>query len=105
MACIPSYIPEGFVLVNQDSNGSVLLEYEKGNDYISYKQVRLNEVSMQINTEGIELEDLNFNGLPSKYYSNHGVQNLIWYDENYMYRVSSTLDRTVVFKVAESVKP
>lgn len=59
---------------------------------------------MQINTEGIDLEELEFNGLPAKYYSNQGVQNLIWYDNNYMYIISSTLNKDMVLDIAKSVK-
>ncbi len=100
----PAYIPEGFKLVNKNTDGLVLLEYEKENDFISYSQQCLENVSSNINTEGVRLEELEFKGLPAKYYSNQGVQNLLWYDEKYMYMVSSTLDRDIVFKIAESVE-
>jgi hypothetical protein len=100
----PSFIPEGFELVSEKTAGPVLLVYEKGSDYISYSQQRVEDVSMDINTEGAELEELEFKGLPAKYYSNQGVQNLLWYDDKYMYMVSSTLDRDIVFKIAESVE-
>jgi hypothetical protein len=100
----PSFIPEGFELVSEKTAGPVLLVYEKGSDYISYSQQRLKDVSMDINTEGAELEELEFNGLPAKYYSNRGVQNLLWYDDEYLYMVSSTLDRDTVFRIAGSVE-
>ncbi len=100
----PSFIPEGFELVDEKTAGPVLLVYEKGSDYISYSQQRVEDVSMDINTEGAELEELEFKGLPAKYYSNQGVQNLRWYDDEYLYMVSSTLDRDAVFRIAESVE-
>ena len=100
----PSFIPEGFELVSEKTAGPVLLVYEKGSDYISYSQQRVEDVSMDINTEGAELEELEFKGLPAKYYSNQGVQNLLWYDDEYLYMVSSTLDRDTVFRIAESVE-
>ena len=100
----PSFIPEGFELVSEKTAGPVLLVYEKGSDYISYSQQRVEDVSMDINTEGAELEELEFKGLPAKYYSNQGVQNLLWYDDEYLYMVSSTLDRDAVFRIAESVE-
>jgi len=99
----PSFIPEGFELVDEKTAGPVLLVYEKGANYISYSQQRLEDVSVDINTEGAELEELEFEGLPAKYYSSRGVQNLLWYDDEYLYMVSSTLDRDVVFRVAESI--
>jgi len=100
----PSFIPEGFELVSEKTAGPVLLVYEKGSDYISYSQQRVEDVSMDINTEGAELEELEFKGLPAKYYSNQGVQNLLWYDDEYLYMVFSTLDRDAVFRIAESVE-
>ncbi len=101
---LPSYIPEGFELVINDLDGIVLLVYEKEADNISYEQIRKQDVSMHINTGGVELEELEFQGLPAKYYSNQGQQNLMWYDDDYFYMVSSTLDRDTVFRIAESVK-
>lgn len=101
---IPTYIPEGFNLVTEDLDDIVILVYEKCADNISYEQIRKRDVSMHINTEGVELEELEFQGSAAKYYSNQGVQNLIWYDNEYVYTVSSTLDRNTVFKIAESVK-
>lgn len=100
----PSFIPEGFELVEEETVGPILLVYEKGSDYISYSQQRLEDVSMDINTEGAELEELEHKGLPAKYYSNCGVQNLLWYDDEYMYMISSTLDRDTVFRIAGSVE-
>ncbi|MBS3902581.1 MAG: DUF4367 domain-containing protein [Dethiobacter sp.] len=101
----PSLIPEGFKMVNKKAAGLVLMEYERENDFISYSQQRLENVSMHINTEGVELEELEFKGFSAKYYSNRGVQNLLWHDDEYMYMVSSTLDRNTVFKIADSVEP
>jgi hypothetical protein len=101
---IPEYIPDGFELFLEDMEGIVRLDYEKGDDFISYEQIRLEQVAMQINTEGVELEDLIFHDLPAKYYSNQGVQNLIWYDNSYQFMVSATLDRDTVFKIADSIK-
>jgi len=101
---VPNRIPAGFELINENLNGMVILEYEKGNDFLSYEQKRLDKVSLHINTEGIELEELVFNGLPARYYSNHGMQTLFWYDDNYMYMISSTLNKDTVFDIAKSVE-
>ena len=104
IVCRPSFIPEGFELVSEKTAGPVLLVYEKGSDYISYSQQRLEDVSMDINTEGAELAELEFKGHPAKYYSNRGVQNLLWYDDEYLYMVSATLDRDTVFRIAGSIE-
>jgi len=70
--------------------------------------VPFDEAQCCIGHEALEaaegIERLEFKGLPAVYYSNQGVQNLLWYDETYMYMVSSTLDKDAVFKIAGSVK-
>ena len=100
----PSYIPEGFKISLEDLDGSVYLEYIKSEDYILYEQKNKEDVSSHINTEGIEMENTEVNGHPAKYYSNYGVQNLIWHDELYMYSISSTLDKEEVFRIAMSIQ-
>lgn len=101
---LPSYIPEGYEEVTKDTDGFVYLEYTKGEDYILYEQNNLADVSVHINTENIVLEDTEFKGLPAKYYSNQGIQNLIWYDDRYMYSISTTLDREELYRIADSVQ-
>ena len=100
----PAYIPDGFMISLEDLDGSVYLEYVKSSDYILYEQKRLEDVSIHINTEEIEVEDTEFNRHPAKYYSNQGVQNLFWYDDFYMYSISSTLSKDKVYQIAESVQ-
>lgn len=100
----PSYIPDGFKVNMEDLDGSVYLEYVKDNDYIIYEQKKKKDVSSHINTEGIEIDDTILNGQAAKYYSNHGVQNLIWHDDSYMYSVSSSLSKEKVYQIAESVQ-
>jgi hypothetical protein len=71
----PTYIPEGFRLVSKSTGNLVLLEYENENDFISYSQQYLENISIVTNTKGVELEELEFKGFPARYYSNKGVQN------------------------------
>ncbi|MPN55722.1 hypothetical protein SDC9_203406 [bioreactor metagenome] len=55
--------------MDEDLDGIVLLVYDKGTDNISYEQIRIRDVSAHINTEGVKLEELEFQGFPAKYYS------------------------------------
>lgn len=101
----PTYIPEGFKVTVDNVNTTVLLVYEKADQYISYSQIKLNEALLDINTENVPLENIKFLGLPAKYYSNIGIQNLIWNDDYYMYSVSTTLPKEDLYKICESIKP
>ncbi|HHU72846.1 MAG TPA: DUF4367 domain-containing protein, partial [Clostridiales bacterium] len=35
---------------------------------------------------------------------NKGTQNLLWYDDHYYYRLSSTLDKEILIMIAESIE-
>jgi hypothetical protein len=60
----PSFIPEGFELVSEKTAGPVLLVYEKGSDYISCSQQRLEDVSMDIIQWAPRLRNLSSRVLP-----------------------------------------
>lgn len=100
----PTYIPEGFISINKYEGDFVLFEYKSETDFFTYNQQGIEDISINLNTEGIQTEELEFKGLPAKYYSNQGIQSLIWYDNRYMYTVLSSLDREMVFKIANSVE-
>lgn len=100
----PTYIPEGFILIHKKTNMYILMEYESKTDFITYNQQSLEDVSTGFNTEGVLSEEFEFKGSPARYFSNQGIQYLIWYDVEYMYTVLSSLDREMVFRIANSVE-
>ena len=101
---VPTYVPEGFELIDEDHDETVYLAYENGTDSITYYQQRLIDFSMNLNTEGIEVEEFVYRGCQAQYFSNAGHNYLLWYDDEYCYLVISTLDRETVFQIADSIK-
>lgn len=99
----PTYIPEGFLIHIEDVDGSVYLEYLKENDYIIYEQKRYKDLSMHLNTEGIIVEDVEVNGHSGIYFSNMDVQFISWYDDIYVYSVTSSLGKEDIYSIALSV--
>lgn len=102
----PTYIPEGLELTSAIYEPWVIIGYENV-DYTSsfvYSQRRKKNYKSRINTEGVELEKLIFMGKEAYYYSNVGIQNLIWIDDDYAYDVSGTFDRETIFKIARSIQ-
>lgn len=101
----PVYIPEGFELVLELDDECTILEFEDGEGgSISYLQEWQSGTGIQLNTEGVELEETEVNGWPGYYYSNKGTQTLLWYDDYYVYTVLSSLDKEEVVKIAKSTK-
>lgn len=99
----PTYIPDGFLINIEDVDESVYLEYIKGNEYIIYEQKRYMDLSMHLNTEGIVVEDIQINGHSGIYFTNKEVQFISWYDEIYVYSVTSSLDKEDIYSIAVSV--
>lgn len=105
IAYSPTYIPDSFRLVNEIWRGRVQLRYEGANNtYITYRQVKLGETELRINTEGVDMQAVEFNGYNAYYYSNLGSHSLFWDDGIYSYVVSSNIDKNTVIEIAESIK-
>lgn len=102
---IPAYIPYGFFIVHEDYEQVTILEYEneKG-ESISFTQFFIKGYGGQLNTEGIELEKIVINGNPGYYFSNQGIQNIIWHNDTYIFKISSSLDKECIKKIAKSTK-
>lgn len=101
----PTYIPKDFRLIHEEYSDFIILEYENSsNDFISFIQSDKSGFNGNINTEGVELENIIINGNTGFFYSNQCVQNLIWYDDLYYFHISSTLDKKEIEKIAKSTK-
>lgn len=102
---VPTYIPKGYKLIEGYYDMGVDLEYEDGlGGNISFSKSYLSGVGMNLNTEGVELIKIEMNGCPGFYYSNIGMQVFIWYDDYYLYWISTTLPKYEAEKIAKSVK-
>lgn len=103
-----SYIPEGFSVeseICEPVTGMIFTAYrnETGSK-IEFSQDTLENVSMSINTEGVNQEKMSINGCDAYYFSNIGMQSIYWFDDEYLYMISSDLDKEVVLKIAKSIK-
>ena len=109
----PSYIPDGYVMTENNVYLDISIDafyekedggYEKG--YISYHQDLLRSSGFLFDTEGVELIGLEIDGKLAKSYTNKGVVNLFWTDDDYMFRLSATGGLTLedLVDIAKSLK-
>ncbi|WP_101696936.1 DUF4367 domain-containing protein [Clostridium minihomine] len=99
----PTFIPDGFELVREYKSNVFFLQYKKEEDFIFYQQKRIEDNSIHLNTEGVELEEAEWNGLSAVYISNQNNQLFLWHDDRYTYQIQSTLDKETILKIAEGV--
>lgn len=93
--------PDGFTITRQEDHGTLLeVEYSADNgDYFIYTQYLLDGATMSIDTEGTETEPITIGGNEGLWYSNRGINNLIWQNDAYGFWISGTcgFDRLKAF--------
>lgn len=101
---LPSEIPEGFVLSEslQDSNLR-LYYFVDHEDFIEWGQY-CKGGTHHVDTEGTRAEEITLNGVTYLYYSNKGIQNVIWEESGYVFSCAGTLSRETLFMILQSAQ-
>lgn len=103
----PMEIPKGYELVLSDETEvSRTLYYENAaGDGIYYLQVRLDTLSLNIDTETHDFEEVEFSdGTKARYLPNEGDYSLIWENSMYSFLLTVESDKIDIIKLAESTK-
>jgi hypothetical protein len=74
----------------------------EGDELIFERQVS-DILEVMVDTEGIQLETLQVNQLNGLYYSNKGVQNLIWQEGPFIFIISGKVTKNELLNMAESL--
>jgi hypothetical protein len=104
---MPTYVPEGYVLIFEDSNNiSGVYKYKNSSgNTILYKQYCTDSgLQMIFNTEEVETENIKIGTIDGIYFENKGCRNIIWRNEKYLFSVSSKISKDELLKIAESIK-
>ncbi len=100
----PSYIPEGFeVINNMQTDITRKIDYENGDRILVYKQNILTNSELRIDTEGTEIKNIKINGTSINYVFNKGMYNAYWNDNEYFYLITGEISFEELLKVIEGV--
>jgi len=102
----PAHIPDGYALIEEVTLGdSVEITYknEKQNE-LTFEQYTIGSRSLGVDTEGGLIEDIFVGAYEAKYFSNKGIQQLIWTDGIYGYHIFGSISKEEIILMAESVK-
>jgi len=100
----PAFLPSGFSLVDSfDDFGEMSKTYQHGALTFTFTQTPESNVSMTINTEGIETEEVAVGNSQGLYFCNSGMQSIIWTANGYVFHVYGNIEREQLFCIAESV--
>ncbi len=111
---LPTYIPEGFKLINLESEKVeessytyLLLNYKKKKDILNFDIIKFDEQisrNLGIPNENGNVQKLNINGIDVFIVSEDNWYKGIFSDGLIVYNVSSTLDYETFIKILESFK-
>ena len=103
--CAPTYVPEGYEVSSVQAlerHHRIRYVNESGRR-ISFTQSRSSNISITIDTEGVDYTEIRIGDYEGITYSNKGTNAVVFTDNTYVYTLSSTIDRAELIKMAESL--
>lgn len=103
------WVPDGFRRVSHGRTDDGFFNYtdyaDAQDNRLSFEQNTAEHISISLDTEGAELEEIPFRGDKARIVEKGGGCTLLWYDDKYCFIVSSTLSREDTIRAGESVRP
>jgi len=103
---LPDRIPTGYVETDRlELVGLVQIVYaDKAGSEVMFSRHLADGLKIGINTEGIQTENVTIHGTNGLYYSNKGIQNVIWKEGPFVYTLSGQIEKEVLISMAEGTK-
>jgi len=101
----PTYLPERFQLIHTVTQPSLILyEYHTESGSSLSILMSLSDARVYMDTEGVELKEVDFEGTTAYYFEKEGRGHLLFGKDGYYFVVHGNVDRDEIFKVAEGIK-
>ncbi len=102
---LPSYIPEGYEVGSRlVTDNYIQIIYSKADALdIIFERNSPDNLTAILDTEGTQYEKIPVDRFEGIYFSNKGIQNLLWQDEYYVYGLSGPASREDLTAIAQSV--
>lgn len=100
-------VPQGYRRTGHTSipggAGDYMIYENDAGKRIIFHQMSAEGVGISLNTEGAELEQLECRGHPARFLENDGMCSLLWYDDKYVYMLTTDLPRDETLALAEKI--
>lgn len=103
---LPGRIPSGYAEKERLALiGLVQIVYaDKSGFELIFSRQLADGLQIGIDTEGIQTENITVHGTKGLYYSNKGIQSVIWKEGPFVYTISGQIDKEVLIDMAEGTK-
>lgn len=100
----PSYIPEGLEMIEHVKYYTKqVICYESDDKFLIYHQELMPD-SIQIDCDDGILNVIDINSTIGYYSKSESITVVVWYNDVYVYKITSDLDFDTIIKIAESIK-
>lgn len=101
----PEYLPNGYVEVeNLNLINVIETTYTNGTDDLIFEQYIISLTQIGADTEGTEMETLTVNGKEVLFYVNKGINNIVWTDGAYGYRIKGIINKEELIDMVKLTK-
>lgn len=101
----PKYLPTGYVEIENNNLINVIeIIYSNGVDDLIFEQYIIGSAQVGIDTEGAEVEMLIVDGGKMLFYSNKGINNIVWKDESYGYSIRGIINKSEMLNMVALTK-
>ena len=100
----PSYVPDGFKVINDINTGVTRkVDYKNEDKVLVYKQSIITSSEIRIDTECTEIKKIKFGKQNINYVFNKGMYIAYWFDSEYSYLITGEIPFEELLKVIERV--
>ena len=101
---VPSYVPDGFEIINDINTGVTRkIDYKNEDRILVYKQSIITGSEIRIDTEGTEIKEIKVGNNIINYVFNKGMYNAYWFDSEYSYIITGEISFEELLKAIEGV--
>ena len=101
---ILNYIPSGFELFKDDTSKNRIHKIFSKDEKEFTISISLAGENINLDTEQGDVIDVSVNGLKGHFITVEKKDSLVWYDEDYTYRISGTISMEEMLKIAENLR-
>jgi hypothetical protein len=103
---LPTYLPQGYKLSDQSSLIEVIeiIYTNESSQEIVFTKIVKKGTRIDIDTEGIQIEEVTINGYQGIFYSKNGQSSLIWSYEKYAYSIIGKITKEEMINMDISTK-
>lgn len=104
-AMVPTLLPEGYQKTDQlEAGGTLQIIYTNpAGDELIYERQISDTRQLIIDTEGVQIDEIQINNIKGFFYTKKNVQNLVWQEGPYIFMIYGKITKEELLNIAESI--